>query len=55
MPSFWLNSLIAALSVIAACDLHEAITHLQKWHLGLDVLRVEFVAMIEIVSGSPLN
>ena len=40
---------------VAACDLHEAITYLRKWHPDLDVLRFEFVAMIEIVSGSPLN
>ena len=40
---------------VAACDLHEAISYLRKWHPDLDVLRVEFVAMIEIVSGSPLN
>ena len=41
--------------LVAACNLHEAITYLRKWHPDLDVLRVEFVAMIEIVSGSPLN
>jgi hypothetical protein len=40
---------------IAACDLHEAIAYLRKWHSDLDVFRVEFVAMVEIVSGSPLN
>jgi hypothetical protein len=40
---------------VAACDLHEAITYLRKWHPDLDILRVEFVAMIEIVSGPPLN
>ena len=40
---------------VAACDLHEAIAYLRKWHPDLDVHRVEFVAMIEIVSGSPLN
>jgi hypothetical protein len=40
---------------VAACDLHEAITYLRTWHPELDILRVEFVALIEIVSGSPLN
>ena len=40
---------------VAACDLHEAIAYLRKWYPDLDVLRVEFVAMIEIVPGSPLN
>jgi hypothetical protein len=40
---------------VAACDLHEVITYLRKWHRDLDILRVEFVALIEIVSGSPLN
>ena len=28
---------------VAACDLHEAITYLRKWHPNLDVFRVEFV------------
>jgi len=28
---------------VAACDLHEAIAYLRKWHPDLDVLRVEFV------------
>jgi hypothetical protein len=27
----------------------------RKWHPDFDILRVEFVALIEIVSGSPLN
>jgi len=40
---------------VAACDLHEAITYLRKWHPDLDILRVEFVALIEMVSGSPLD
>jgi hypothetical protein len=40
---------------VAACDLHEAITYMRKWHPGLDILRVELVALIEMVSGSPLN
>ena len=40
---------------VAACDLHEAIAYMRKWHPGLDILRVELVALIEMVSGSPLN
>jgi len=40
---------------VAACDLHEAIAYPRKWHPDLDILCVEFVAMIEIVSGSPPN
>jgi len=40
---------------VAACDLYEAIAYLRKWHPEFDILRVEFVAVIEIVSGSPLN
>ena len=40
---------------VAACDLHEAITYLRKWHPDFDILRVEFVDLIEIVSCSPLN
>jgi hypothetical protein len=35
--------------------LHEAITYIRKCHPDLDILRIEFVAMIEIVSGSPLD
>jgi hypothetical protein len=40
---------------VAACDLHEAMAYIRKWHPDLDVLRVEFVALIELVSGSPLT
>ena len=40
---------------IAACDLHEAMTYMRKLHADFDVLRVEFVDLIEMVSGSPLN
>jgi len=40
---------------VAACALHEAIAYVRKWHPDFDILRVEFVALIEIVSGSPLN
>ena len=40
---------------VAACDLHEAVTHLRKWHPDFDILRAKFVALIEIVSASPLN
>ena len=40
---------------IAACDLHEAVAYMRKWHPDLDILRVELVAVIEMVSGSPLN
>jgi hypothetical protein len=40
---------------VAACDLHEAMTYVRQWHSGLDIIRVEVVAMIEMVSGSPLN
>ena len=40
---------------IAACDLHQAVAHMRKCHPDLDIMRVEFVALIEIVSGSPLN
>jgi hypothetical protein len=29
--------------------------HMRKCHPDLDIMRVEFVALIEIVSGSPLN
>jgi hypothetical protein len=40
---------------VAACDLHEAIAYLQKWHRELDIQRVELIAMIEMLSGSPLD
>jgi hypothetical protein len=40
---------------VAASDLHEAIAHMLKWHSDLDIQRVELVAVIEMVSGSPLN
>ena len=40
---------------VAACDLSEAMLYMAKWHPGVDVTRVELVAMIEMVSGSPLN
>jgi hypothetical protein len=40
---------------IAACDLHEAVTYMRKRHPDFDILRVEFVALIEMLSGSPLN
>jgi hypothetical protein len=32
-----------------------AMLNVWKWHPDLDILRVELVAMIEIVSASPLN
>jgi hypothetical protein len=40
---------------VAACDLHEAIAYMSKWHPDLDIQRVELVDMIEMLSGSPLN
>jgi len=40
---------------VAASDLHEAIAYMLKWHSDLDIQRVEWVAVIEMVSGSPLN
>jgi len=38
---------------VAACDLHEALAYMRKWHPDLDILRVELVAVIEMLSGSP--
>ncbi len=40
---------------VAACDLQEAMVYMRKWHADLDIWRVEFVALIEMISGSPLN
>jgi Uri superfamily endonuclease len=40
---------------IAACSLHEALVYMRRWHADLDILRVELVDVIEMVSGSPLN
>jgi hypothetical protein len=41
--------------LVAACDLQEAMVYVRRWHAELDILRIEFVALIEILSGSPLN
>jgi len=40
---------------IAACDLQEAMVYMWEWHPDLDIVRVELVAVIEMLSGSPLN
>jgi hypothetical protein len=40
---------------VAASDLYEAIAYMRKWHSDLDIQCVELVAMIEMLSGSPLN
>ena len=40
---------------VAACDLHEAIAYMRKWHPDLDIQHVELVALAEMVSGSPLD
>lgn len=40
---------------VAACDLQEAIVYMRKWHPDFDILQVELVAMIEMLSGSPLD
>jgi hypothetical protein len=40
---------------VAASDLHEAIADMRKWHSDLDIVYVELVALIEVLSGSPLN
>jgi hypothetical protein len=40
---------------VAACNIYEAIVYMRKSHPDLDVLRIEFVAMIQMVSGSPLD
>jgi len=40
---------------VAASDFHEAIAYMRKWHSDIEIQRVELVAMIELVSGSPLN
>jgi hypothetical protein len=37
---------------IAACDLNEAMMYMQRRHADFDILRVEFVALIEMLSGS---
>jgi hypothetical protein len=43
------------LKQVAACDLQEAMMYMRKRHADFDILRVEFAALIEMVSGSPLN
>jgi hypothetical protein len=40
---------------VAGCSLHEATAYMRKFHADVDILRVEFVALIEMVSGSPLD
>jgi len=41
--------------LVAACDLEEAMIYMRKSHAGLDILRIELVALIEMLSGSPLD
>ena len=41
--------------LVGASDVQEAMIYMRKSHRDLDVLNVEFVALIEMVSGSPLN
>jgi hypothetical protein len=41
--------------LVAACDLQEAMSYVRKSHAGLDILQVEFVDLIEMLSGSPLD
>jgi hypothetical protein len=40
---------------VAACDLMEAMLYLRQRHPDLDIVRVDLVALIEMVSGSPLH
>jgi hypothetical protein len=40
---------------VAACNIREAMAYMREFHADLDILRVELVAVIEMVSGSPLN
>lgn len=40
---------------VAACRLEEAVTYVCQQHEDFDVVRVELVSLIELVSGSPLN
>jgi len=40
---------------VAARDVQEAMVYTRKWHADLDIVRVELVAVIEMLSGSPLN
>lgn len=38
---------------VAGCSLREVLAYMRKFHA--EILRVEFVALIEMVSGSPLD
>ena len=40
---------------VAARDLQEAMVYMRKWYADLDIVRVELVGVIEMLSGSPLN
>jgi predicted nucleic acid-binding Zn ribbon protein len=40
---------------VAACNLQEAMKYMRKRHADFDILHVQFVALIEMVAGSPLD
>jgi len=40
---------------VAARELHEAVTHMQRWHREFKIERLETLGMIELVSGSALD
>jgi len=40
---------------VAACYVPEAIAYWRKWHSDLDIQHTQLVAVIEMLSGSPLN
>jgi hypothetical protein len=45
----------APVNPFVPCDSHEKMTYVRQRHEEFDVLRVDFVAQIEMLSGSPLD
>jgi hypothetical protein len=46
---------VPPVKLVAACDLLEAVAYMQEWHPDLDIQQMELMALIEMLSGSPLN
>jgi hypothetical protein len=40
---------------VAACEIEEALLYMKRYHPHFEILRVELVMTIVMISGSPLN
>ena len=40
---------------VAAVELEEALAHMKKWHPDFEIMQVELLFTVEMISGSPLN